>query len=152
MIPLEFKIAIEAPVASVYEFMLGLKSKTTYEHWTSVFNPTSTYEGSWDKGSKILFLGVDEQGERGGMVSRIVENQRNQRVSIQHYGLLKGNEEITNGPEVAQWANGMEQYTFEEHEGTTTLTVEMDTAKAFESYMNEHYPKALAKLKMLCEQ
>jgi hypothetical protein len=152
MIPLQFKVNIQATVGTVYEFMLGLNSKTTYEQWTSVFNPTSTYEGSWDQGSKILFVGIDEQGERGGMVSRIVENQRNQLVSIQHYGLLKGSEEITEGPEVAQWANGMEQYIFEEQRGTTTLTVEMDTAEAFESYMNEHYPKALAKLKMLCEQ
>jgi hypothetical protein len=151
MIPLQFKVNIQAPVSTVYEFMLGLNHKTTYEQWTSVFNPTSTYEGSWDKGSKILFLGVDEQGEKNGTVSRIVENHRNQRVSIQHYGLLKGNEEIIDGPEVAQWANGIEQYTFEEHEGATILTVEMDTAEAFEGYMKEHYPKALAKLKMLCE-
>jgi hypothetical protein len=42
-----------------------------YAQWTSLFNPTSTYEGSWDKGNKILFIGVDEKGEKGGMVSRI---------------------------------------------------------------------------------
>jgi glycogen debranching enzyme len=107
MIPLQFKVSIQAPVSAVYEFMLGLNHKTTYEKWTSVFNPTSTYEGSWDKGSKILFLGVDEQGEKNGMVSRIVENHRNQRVSIQHYGLLKGNEEIIDGPEVAQRARAV---------------------------------------------
>jgi hypothetical protein len=152
MIPLQFKVNIQAPVGTVYEFMLGLNYKTTYEQWTSVFNPTSTYEGSWEQGSVIRFVGVDEQGEKGGMISRIVENQRNHFVAIQHYGLIKGNEEIIDGPEVAQWANGFEKYSFEEHDGTTTLTVDMDTSEAFEGYMNEQYPKALAKLKMLCEQ
>jgi hypothetical protein len=70
---LQFKISINAPAAKIYDFMLGIKSKSTYEQWTALFNPTSTYEGSWDKGSKILFVGVDEKGERGGMVSKIVE-------------------------------------------------------------------------------
>ena len=36
---LQFKVNIKAPVAKVYDFMLGLKSKATYEQWTSVFNP-----------------------------------------------------------------------------------------------------------------
>ena len=43
--------------------MLGINSISTYKEWTSLFNPTSTYEGSWDKGSKMLFVGVDEKGE-----------------------------------------------------------------------------------------
>ena len=53
---LQFKVNINAPVTRVYENMLGLTNKSTYEQWTSMFNPTSTYEGSWDKGSKILFV------------------------------------------------------------------------------------------------
>ena len=83
---LQFKVSIKAPVAKVYDLMLGISSKSTYEQWTALFNPTSTYEGSWDKGSKMLFVGVDEKGEKGGMVSRIVENDPKRFVSIQHYG------------------------------------------------------------------
>ena len=132
--------------------MLGINSKSTYEHWTSMFNPTSTYEGSWDKGSKMLFVGVDEKGEKGGMVSRIVENIPNQFVSTQHYGLLQAGKEITEGPEVEQWANGFENYTFEENNETTTVTVDLDTTEDFVDYMNETYPKALGKLKEICEQ
>ena len=81
---LQFKVSINAPVTRVYDSMLGINSKSTYEQWTSLFNPTSTYEGSWNKGNKILFIGVDEKGEKGGMVSRIAENIRNRFVSIQH--------------------------------------------------------------------
>jgi len=118
----------------------------------ALFNPTSTYEGSWEKGSKILFVGVDEKGEKGGMVSRIAENIPNQFVSIQHYGLFKAGEEITEGPEVEKWANGMENYTFEESNGAVTVTVDLlNIPEEFIDYMNDAYPKALEKLKEICE-
>jgi len=149
---LQFTASINAPVTKVYDFMLGISSKSTYEQWTSLFNPTSTYEGNWDKGNKILFLGVDDQGEKGGMVSKIAENIPNQFISIQHCGLFKAGKEITEGPEVEKWANGFENYTFEENNGTTTITVDLDTTEDFLDYMNESYPKALDKLKELCEK
>ena len=149
---LQFKVCIHAPVTRVYDFMLGTSSKSTYEQWTSLFNPTSTYEGSWNKGNKILFIGVDEKGEKGGMVSKINENIPNQFVSIQHYGLVKADKEITEGPEVEKWANGFENYSFEENNGTTTVTVDLDTTEDFLDYMNQTYPKALDRLKELCEK
>lgn len=52
---LTFEKEINAPAQKVYETMLGLQGKSTYEYWTATFNPTSTYEGSWDKGSKNSF-------------------------------------------------------------------------------------------------
>src|SRR6187551_2216065 len=131
---LEFTVSINAPVTKVYDFMLGINSKSTYEQWTSVFNPTCTYEGSWEKGNKILFVGVDEKGEKGGMVSKIAENIVNRFVSIQHYGLLQGGTEITEGPEVEKWANGFENYTFEESNGTTNITVDLDITEDFVDY------------------
>ncbi len=158
---LQFKISINAPVTKIYDFMLGINSKSTYEQWTSLFNPTSTYEGNWDKENKILFIGVDEKGEKGGMVSKIVENIPNRFVSIQHYGLFKADKEITEGPEVEKWANGFENYTFEENnartgdpvgQGTATVTVDLDTNEDFLDYMNQTYPKALDKLKEICEK
>ena len=158
---LQFKVSINAPVTRIYDFMLGINSKSTYEQWTSLFNPTSTYEGSWDKGNKILFIGIDEKGEKGGMVSKIAENIPNRFVSIQHYGFVKADKEITEGPEVEKWANGFEIYTFEENNarpdrpggrGTTTVIVDLDTTEDFLDFMNQTYPKALDKLKELCEK
>lgn len=149
---LQFKVNINAPVTRIYDFMLGINNKSTYEQWTSMFNPTSSYEGSWDKGSKILFIGVDEKGEKGGMVSRIAENIPNQFVSIQHYGLLSADKEITEGPEVEKWANGFENYTFEENNGTATVTVDLNIIEDFLAYMSQTYPKALDKLKEICEK
>ncbi len=149
---IQFNVNINASSNKVYNAMLGISNKSTYEEWTTMFNPTSTYEGSWDKGSKILFTGVDEKGEKGGMVSKIAENIPNRFVSIQHYGLLKADKEIIEGPEVEKWANGFENYSFEETKGTTTVTVDLDTTEDFLGYMNETYPKALDKLKELCEK
>lgn len=99
----------------------------------------------------MLFIGLDEQGAKGGMVSRVIENNPHAFVSIQHYGLVKSNEEITEGPEVEKWANGYENYTFEAKNGGTTVSVELDFNEDFTDYMNESYPKALQALKELCE-
>lgn len=149
---LQFKKEINAPASQVFDVMLGITNKSTYEQWTALFNPTSTYEGSWTKGSKIFFIGTDDKGETGGMVSEIFDNIPNKFISIRHYGLVKADVEITEGPEVEKWANGFENYTFEENSGTTIVTVDLDTTEDFLSYMNETYPKALDKLKDICEK
>ena len=62
---LQFKVSINAAVTKVYDFMLGMNSKSTYEQWTSLFNPTSSYEGSWEKGSKILFVARTKTVKKG---------------------------------------------------------------------------------------
>ncbi len=149
---LKFEIKIQAPSNKDYDIMLGINNKSTYEKWTALFNPTSSYEGNWKKGNKILFIGTNENGEKDGMVSEIVDNIPHQFVSIRHYGIVKGNKEITEGPEVEKWAGGYENYIFEEVNGMTKLIVELDTPEHFLDYMNETYPKALEKLKEICEK
>ena len=151
MTKLQFTVNINAPLNKVYDTMLGISNKASYEQWTALFNPTSSYEGNWQQGEKMLFIGVDEKGEKGGMVSRIAAIIHGQFVSIQHYGLVVAGTEITTGPEVEKWANGLENYTFEEINGVATVTVDLDTVEEFIDYMNEHYPKALNKLKEICE-
>lgn len=148
---LTFEKEINAPAQKVYETMLGLQDKSTYEYWTATFNPTSSYEGSWDKGSKILFVGCDENGKRGGMVSAVEENQPAMLVSIRHYGFVDGDEEITTGEQVEKWAGGYEIYKFSEHDGKTIVTVELDTIDDYLGYFNVKYPKAMDKLKEICE-
>lgn len=149
---IKFSVTIHAPAGKVFDVMLGLSNKSTYEQWAALFNPTSTFIGSWDKGSKILFVGTDENGEKGGMIAEIEDNILNQFISIRHFGLLKGEEEILDGPDVEKWANGYENYTFEDMNGVTTVTVELDSSEDFVDYMNEVYPKALNKLKEICEK
>ncbi|MGC1633209.1 MAG: SRPBCC domain-containing protein [Gelidibacter sp.] len=149
---LQFKIEINATAQKVYETMLGLKDKNTYEYWTSAFNPSSTFEGSWEKDSKMLFVGVDEKGKKGGMVSKIVEHQPAKFVSILHYGCLDGDTEVTTGEKVEQWADGHENYTFQETNGITTLTIDVEAIEDHLDYFNQTFPIALDKLKEISEQ
>ena len=149
---IQFKKIINAPAGKVYKTMLGLENISTYEQWTAEFNPTSTYEVNWEKGSRIYFIGTDENGKRAGMVSEIAENIPNKFVSIRHYGILDGEQEITEGPEVEKWAGGLENYIFQEHNGVTTVTVETDTTEEFADYFDATWPKALNKLKELAEK
>lgn len=146
-----YKININAPAGKVYNIMLGLDNKETYEAWTALFNPTSTYEGSWDKGSKMMFIGSDEQGNKGGMIAEIAENMPNKFISIKHYGIIENNQEIIDGPKVEKWAGSMENYSFSEVNGLTTITVEVDTNEEYSSYFDETWPKALDRLKELLE-
>jgi uncharacterized protein YndB with AHSA1/START domain len=145
---LHFEISIHAGVEKVYKTMLD---KKYYSDWTAEFNPTSYFEGSWEKGSKILFLGTDEAGNKGGMVGRIHDNIPNKFVSIKYLGILKSGEEITSGPEAEEWSGGFENYHFTADEGKTVLSVEMDANSGFKDYFLETYPKALSRLKAICE-
>lgn len=145
---MHFEIMIDAPVEKVYTTMLDEKQ---YSEWTAAFNPGSSYKGSWEKGSKILFLGTDEKGETGGMVSRVKENIPNRFVSIEHLGIVQNDQEITSGPEVEGWAGALENYTFKEEGGKTLLIVDMDTNQEFKDYFSDTWPKALDKLKKICE-
>jgi len=145
---LHFEVPVRAPVKKVFQAMLA---ERIYRNWTSVFNPASHFKGSWEKGSKILFLGCDPQGNLGGMVSRIRENIPNSFVSIEHLGIVQGNREITKGPEVDGWAGALENYTFKDHSGDTLLSVDLDARKDFISYFNDTWPRALNRLKDICE-
>ncbi len=85
------------------------------------------------------------------MIAEIAENIPNKFVSIRSYGILKGETEITTGEEVEKWAGGLENYSFEERNEITTVTVEIDIIEEYMDYFNTTYPKALSKLKELLE-
>lgn len=144
----QFKIDINAGVSKVYDTMLG---EETYKQWTAVFNPSSHYEGSWNKDEKIFFVGTSKQGKKEGMIGMIKENIPNKFVSIEYLGLLDGDNEITEGPLVEGWAGAFENYSFSEAGGVTSLVVDIDVNKEMEDYFLATYPKSLEKLKEICE-
>lgn len=146
---LQFEIEINAPADVVFRTML---EDETYRKWTTVFNSQSHYTGTWKRGSDILFIGVGENGETGGMVSRIKEFIPNQFVSIEHIGLLKNDIQIFDGPEVDKWKGSLENYTFTVANGKTKLTVDISGVGEYAGYFDEMWPKALLALKNLCEK
>lgn len=149
MIKLRYSKQINAPKKEVHRIMLD---KPTYEIWTSAFNPSSTFEGNWEKGTKMYFLGICDDGKREGMVSEIAENIPGEIVSIWHKGILDGDKEITEGPQVEKWGNIYEIYRFEEHDGITTLSIEQDLEESYKEYFDEAWGKALHRLKEICEK
>lgn len=147
---LHCSITINAPVGKVWDTMLN---DATYREWTKPFSPGSYYEGSWEEGSKILFLGPDPKtGEIGGMVSRIKENRPHEYISIEHIGIIKDGKEDTESEEAKKWAPAYENYTFKEVEGGTELSIDMDIEENYKSEFEEMWPQALEKLKELAEQ
>jgi uncharacterized protein YndB with AHSA1/START domain len=146
---MHFEIEINANVEKVFKLMLD---KKTYSEWTSVFNPSSHFEGSWEKGSKIQFLGTDHDGTSGGMISRIKENIPDRYLSIEHLGIIQNGKEIFSGPKVEEWAGALENYTFIDNNESTLLKIDLDVAPDYQDYLAEMWPKALQLLKSICEK
>lgn len=146
---LQFKIDISAPIEKVWDTMLEDK---TYRQWTEAFSPGSHYAGSWDKGSKILFLGPNEQGVMGGMVSRIKDNRKHEFISIEHLGMVNDGVEDTTSEAVKPWAGSLENYSFKNLNGKTELLIEIDINDDFKDMFNDMWPKALQKLKEISEK
>jgi uncharacterized protein YndB with AHSA1/START domain len=148
-IQLHYEITINAQAKKVYDTMID---KEQYSVWTAAFCPGSYFEGSWAKGSKILFIGTDEKGEKGGMVARVAENISEKFISLEYMGLLKGDEEITTGPEAEDWKGGFENYTLTEKDGSVLLSVDISGTKELQDFFSETWPLALNKLKEISEQ
>lgn len=146
---LQFETTINAPKQKVWSIMID---DSTYREWTEVFSPGGYYEGSWDKGSKILFLGPGEDGKLSGMVSKIVENKPYDFISIEHYGEVRDGVEDTTSERVKLWSGAHENYYFSEENGATKLKVTLDTVDEYAAMFDGLWPKALDKLKEICER
>jgi uncharacterized protein YndB with AHSA1/START domain len=142
---LQFTESIHAPRELVWEKMLNPDS---YRLWTSEFCEGCYYEGSWSNGSQIRFLGPNGDG---GMISEIAENRLHEYISIRHLGEVKAGVDDTTSDSVKSWAPAYENYTFMEDPDGTELLVSVEITPELEDYMKTTFPKALKKLKALCE-
>lgn len=142
---IQFSIDIAAPAARVYELMIG---ETSYVDWTSAFGEGSHYQGSWQSGDRIRFLG--SSGE--GMVAEIAENRPHEFISIRHLGFVMGGVEDTDSEAVRRWAPAYENYTFVSGPEGTKLVVDLDAMAEIEHDMLDAWPRALERLKALCER
>lgn len=145
-----YNIFINAPREKVWDTMLD---DPTYREWTKPFNPGSYYQGSWDEGSKMLFLGIDENGgDIGGMVARIKERRPHEFLSIEHLGMIENGVEDTTSERVKAWAPAYENYTFTDKDGGTEVAIDIDVEDAYAEMFQEMWPKALQVLKELAEK
>jgi hypothetical protein len=144
----QFNIVINAPVEQVFNTMFG---KETYRQWTSVFNASSDYEGSWAQDEKILFVGTNKEGKKEGMVGIVKQFIPNNFVAVEYTGFLDGDKQITEGPDMGEWCLMYENYSFTSVGDETTVMVALNVGEAVLNYLKDTYPKALYKLKEICE-
>lgn len=141
---LHFSTLIHASAETVWRMMLGPDS---YRQWTAPFAEGSHFDGSWEQGQQIRFLGPDGNG----MVARIAENRPHEFISIQHLGCIINGVEDRDSEQARNWVQCFENYRFINRGADTELQVEMETGPDYEQYMTDTWPRALAVLKALCE-
>jgi hypothetical protein len=141
---LHFSTVINAPRQAVWDVMLGAE---TFRAWTAAFAEGSYFEGAWEQGQKIRFLIPDGSG----MTSMIAESRPYEFISIKHLGVVKDGVDDTESEAARDWAPAYENYTFLDAGSATALKVDVDAPPDFEAFMEDAWPKALAKLKALCE-
>lgn len=142
---LNFSIVINAPVQTVWQRML---SDVGYRNWTSAFCEGSYFKGSWQQGETIRFLSPSGDG----MVATIAEHIPLELLSIKHLGFIVAGKDDFSSDNVTSWAPAFENYYFSVGPEGTELRIEQDIAPEYEQYMQDSWPKALQKLKALCEQ
>lgn len=121
--------------------------KNTYSKWTAEFMEGSYYEGSWQKGDRIKFLAPDAPG----MSAVIADNRPFEFISIQLEGSIGEDRETDTPQKRENLPFGFENYTFLEINNCTQLRVDLDFPPEYEDLMKENWPKALARLKEICE-
>lgn len=141
---IQFVIDIAAPVPVVFGTMLDPQA---YRDWTTAFAEGSYYAGSWQQGQPIRFMAPTGDG----MVSEIAEHRIDEFTSIRHLGTIVDGIEDTTSESVRAWAPAYENYTFTATPDGTRLVVDQDVTEAFEPYVAQAWPKALQRLKVLCE-
>jgi len=146
---LTYTVKITAPVRVVWETML---EDETYRDWASAFHDGSFFEGGWERGDSIRFLGPNDDGTLGGLLGVIERNDPRSFVSVRYLGQVdRGVDDLDS--ELAQSIAGShENYSFSEEGGVTTVLVELDSDEQFVEMFDEMWPLALARLKEIAEQ
>lgn len=143
---IKFSVIINASREKVWNTML---EKDTYQKWTTLFHEGSSYEGNWEGGSEMKFIGPSEDGTVSGMYAIIAVNKQYEFISIKHLGELKNGEK--NPWPVVEGQEGYENYTFKDCDGGTEVIVELTVPAEWKDMFNDMWPKALAKLRELSE-
>lgn len=143
---LEFKTVINASGEKVWNTMLN---HGTYEEWTAVSWPGSTYEGSWKQGTDIRFVCPDSSGT----LAHMKEVVPFQRIVAEHTAILsKGGVEDRTSDLAKGWTGTLESYYFDGDDKSTSITVKLKVRPEWEQMFIEGWPAALNKLKEISER
>jgi uncharacterized protein YndB with AHSA1/START domain len=147
MAGLQYSIDINAPVHTVWSTMLD---DETYRDWTSAFGEGSYYEGDWSEGSTIRFIGPEDDGSLSGIIGTVVASRPDEFVSVEYFGQIVDGEVDTTSDDAQVFVGSYENYSFQESDGVTTVTVELSDDEMM-NQMKDLWPPALARVKELAE-
>jgi len=129
----------------VWEMMIN---PVTYKEWTNVSWPDSYYEGEWKQGANVRFLSP----EGGGTLANIVEFKPYEFILAKHIAVINSDGSEDHDSDTAKnWIGTTESYRFAEKNGKTELNTEMHIDTEWEKMFVDGWPKAMAKLKEICE-
>ena len=141
---LRFTQLIAAQPARVFQTLIG---NDTYPQWAGAFHEGSYAVTDWQPGSRVHFL----TPEGRGMYSDIVRRTDGEEITFRHLGEMKEGQEQPPVGEESGWMGAEESYRMRAVAGGTELTALVDTLEDWAGYMEEKFPKALARLKELAE-
>lgn len=141
---LNVSIFINAPKEKIWSVLLD---DETYRKWTSPFMEGSYAVGTWEEGTKMLFKGPSGDG----MLSRVKLHKPNEKITIEHYGMIKDNVEDTQSDEAKKWAGSDESYWLEPRDSGNMLYVEMDMDDEYMEWFTAAWQKAINIVKELSE-
>jgi len=139
MVTLKYKIYIDASREKVWE---SLWKDKNYRIWSEPFTPGSHAISDWDESDPIRFMDAKNNGMYG-----VIETKIDNEVMV-----FKQLGDVLDGVEMERdWAGAREQYFLLNKAGKTKVKVIVDLLSEYVDYMNEVFPRALEKLKMLAE-
>jgi hypothetical protein len=143
---LTYTATIKAGKQKVWETMLH---PTSYKEWVNAAWPGSFFEGKWEEGESLKFMTAD----RSGTLATLVEHRPYDYSLASHAAVLNaGGTEDLDSDIAKSWIGTTECYTFTEQKGVTVLSVVLTIYPQWEKMFNDGWPKALAKLKEICER
>lgn len=133
---LNYEILINASPQKVWRI---LWDPDTYTEWTQYFAPGSSMHSDWQVNGQTVFL--DANGD--GMISTITELEEFKRVTFKHLGMLEDGIEDLDSEDVKKWSGVLEKYVLKDLNGSTQLSVELETSKQHVELVNNGLKKAL---------
>lgn len=142
---LNYSITIDADRSHVWEIMLA---PGKYEQWVKAFSENAQFEGRWEAGATVKFIDPNMGGSKA--ILEIFEPPH--CILARNIAMISADGNEDKDSEAAlQWVGSTEKYLLTEFDGTTTLTIEMQTHPAFVEMFDTCWPTALNTIKTLCE-
>jgi hypothetical protein len=141
-----YEITINANLEKVWNTAFNLD---TYEKWTSIFDPSSTYIGSLVKGEEVKNTSKEN---KGGMIGTVVENTPFELLAIAYTGVMANGTYDRDESYNDIIKGAREDYIFTKVSDTETkLSVKTVTLLEWSDFLAGTWPQALEQLKAICE-